>query len=270
VTRRLPTAEFASLVHGPAGIGAEDPAEAFHEASRLYPNIAPGQLPVLLELAHTPELQQTVARAALLRPNRQQIPLPDAGLPRTSLRDALGRRESTLGPRRVQLALADAAVILATAYRAIERAPGILRRAVPSGGALYPLELYLVSLDVAGLDTAAYHYDPFNHRLARLGGHRQRDISAAIVEPALAEQASGLVVLTAVFWRSRFKYGLRGYRFALLEAGHAMQNAVLAAAALGVPALPLGGFYDRRLDDLVGADGLAEASAYALQLGGRP
>ena len=51
-----------------------------------------------------------------------------------------------------------------------------------------------------------------------------------------------------MFWRTRFKYGLRGYRFALLEAGHVMQNAVLAAAALALPALPVGGFYDRRLD----------------------
>jgi nitroreductase len=48
-----------------------------------------------------------------------------------------------------------------------------------------------------------------------------------------------------------------------------VQNAVLAATALGLPALPVGGFYDRRLDMLVGADGLDEASVYALLLGGR-
>jgi SagB-type dehydrogenase family enzyme len=73
-----------------------------------------------------------------------------------------------------------------------------------------------------------------------------------------------------MFWRSRFKYGLRGYRFALLEAGHVMQNAVLAAAALRVEALPVGGYYDRLLDGLVGADSLDEASVYALVLGGGP
>ena len=72
-----------------------------------------------------------------------------------------------------------------------------------------------------------------------------------------------------MFWRSRFKYGLRGYRFALLEAGHLVQNLVLAAGALEVGALPLGGFYDRRVDELVGADGLDEATVYAVLLGGR-
>ena len=72
-----------------------------------------------------------------------------------------------------------------------------------------------------------------------------------------------------MFWRSRFKYGLRGYRFALLEAGHVMQNALLAATAMRVPALPLGGFYDCRLDELVGADGLEESTVYAALIGGR-
>jgi SagB-type dehydrogenase family enzyme len=76
-------------------------------------------------------------------------------------------------------------------------------------------------------------------------------------------------VITAMFWRSRFKYGLRGYRFALLEAGHVVQNIALAATALRIPALPLGGFYDRRVDDVVGADGLDEATVYAVLLGGR-
>ena len=47
-----------------------------------------------------------------------------------------------------------------------------------------------------------------------------------------------------------------------------MQNVVLAATALGIAALPLGGYYDRLLDGLVGADGLDEASVYALLLGG--
>ena len=102
-----------------------------------------------------------------------------------------------------------------------------------------------------------------------LGPLEPRDLRAALVDPSLIDGAAALVVLTAMFWRSRFKYGLRAYRFALLEAGHVVQNAILAATALGLPALPIGGFYDRRLDALVGADGLDEASVYALLLGGR-
>jgi SagB-type dehydrogenase family enzyme len=70
-----------------------------------------------------------------------------------------------------------------------------------------------------------------------------------------------------VFWRSRFKYGLRGYRFVLLEAGHAAQNALLAAAALALAAVPLGGFYDRRVDELIEADGVDESALYLVCVG---
>jgi SagB-type dehydrogenase family enzyme len=92
--------------------------------------------------------------------------------------------------------------------------------------------------------------------------------AACPLEGLLAGGAAALLVL-AVFGRTRFKYGQRGYRFALLEAGHLVQNVVLAAAALEVPALPWGGFYDAQLDALVGADGVDESVVYAVVLGGR-
>ncbi|HEX7582631.1 MAG TPA: nitroreductase family protein, partial [Gaiellaceae bacterium] len=80
--------------------------------------------------------------------------------------------------------------------------------------------------------------------------------------------ATAVVFVTSVFWRTRFKYGLRGYRFALLEAGHVVQNVLLAAAALRVAALPLGGFYDARAEKLLGVDGVDESVVYAVVLGG--
>ena len=75
--------------------------------------------------------------------------------------------------------------------------------------------------------------------------------------------------VTAVFFRSTFKYGDRGYRFVLLEAGHLAQNACLAAAALGLAAAPIGGYFDRDVDRQLRLDGLSESSVYALLLGTR-
>ena len=263
MTRPAPTAEFSSLVYGPAGVSLDDPAEDFHEASRLYPDIAPGRLIALFELAHNPELQQTVARSSRTHPQRPGIDLPHTGIGRTSLEDALTQRRSGTAAEPAVLSVEHLAAVLAAAYRSISG-----RRPVPSGGALYPLELYVVALTVESLEAASFHYDPFRHRLERIGSGARAAVGAALVDPALAEHASALVVITAMFWRSRFKYGLRGYRFALLEAGHVVQNMVLAAAALRIPALPLGGFYDRCVDDLVDADGLDEATVYAVLLGG--
>ncbi len=137
-----------------------------------------------------------------------------------------------------------------------------------SGGALYPLELYVIALAIDGVEPSVSHYNPFRHSLELLGPVDRKSVRSTLVDPALADAAGALIVVTALFWRSRFKYGARGYRFSLLEAGHVVQNALLAAAALRLQALPVGGFYDRRLDGLVGADGLDEASVYALLLGG--
>ena len=63
------------------------------------------------------------------------------------------------------------------------------------------------------------------------------------------------------------KYGERGYRFMLLEAGHIAQNALLAANALGLGACPFGGFIDDDLDRLLGIDGLDEVSLYLIGVG---
>jgi SagB-type dehydrogenase family enzyme len=261
----VPTAEFASFVYGADGVALDDPAESFHEASRLYPDVAPGRLALLLELARDPELGQTVARAGRTHDHRDGVDLPDASLGRSQLRRVLPRRRSRVAAAPAELPRTVLAGLLAAAYRSTEG-----RRPVPSAGALYPLEVYVAALAVEGVPAGVYHYNPFRHRVARLGEVSRPDVARTLVEPELAERGSALVVLTAVFWRSRVKYGLRGYRFALLEAGHLVQNALLAAASAGVPALPLGGFYDRRLDALVGADGLDEAAVYALLLGGRP
>ena len=100
----------------------------------------------------------------------------------------------------------------------------------------------------------------------------ERDVSneldAASALPGLLEQTAAVVFIGAVFWRTRFKYGQRGYRFALLEAGHVMQNLLLAATALEIPALPLGGFYDDRVDALLGLNGVDESALYGVVLGG--
>jgi SagB-type dehydrogenase family enzyme len=263
VTATIPTAEFASLVYGPGGVMLDDPAETFHEASSLYREVAPGRLQSLLELQTSPALQQTVARAAYTCDHLPGIDLPPVALGNVALRDALVSRRSRTAEAPGSLSLTALGSLVGAAYRSAEG-----RRPVPSGGALYPLELYVVALDVDGLGAGVHHYSPYRHRLESLGPADRADVARTLVEPELLDSAAALIVLTAMFWRSRFKYGLRGYRFALIEAGHVMQNAVLAAAALGVAARPLGGYYDRLLDGLVGADSLDEASIYALVLGG--
>jgi SagB-type dehydrogenase family enzyme len=269
VSATSPTAEFASLLYGPGGVRLDDPAETFHEASRVYPSIAPGRLSSVLALARSPELQQTVVRSARTHAHRPAVELPRTRPLRARLGTLLAARTSRLAVERRPLQLHDVAAVLASSYAARSRSLDGVRRPVPSAGALYPLELYVLALAVERIEPAVLHYDPFAHRLSMLMSLQPEEVAAALVDPQLVDRASALVVVTGMFWRSRFKYGSRGYRFVLLEAGHVVQNAILAATALKLPTLPVGGFFDRRLDALVGADGLDEASIYTLLLGGR-
>lgn len=84
-------------------------------------------------------------------------------------------------------------------------------------------------------------------------------------EPILG--SSLLVFITAMFERSIFKYGDRGYRFVLLEAGHAAQNLNLVSNALGLGSLNIGGFFDREMDDFLGLDGITHSTIYMVAIG---
>ena len=140
---------------------------------------------------------------------------------------------------------------------------------VPSAGALYPLELYVVALAVDGLEPGVYHYNPFRHRLESLGAFEPERLRAALVDRELADRAAALLVVTAVFWRSRFKYGARGYRFALLEAGHVVRTRSSRRPPSGWPRCRSAASTTGALDELVGADGLDEATALRARARGR-
>ena len=142
-------------------------------------------------------------------------------------------------------------------------------RAAPSAGGLYPLELYLIARNVDGLPQGGYHYNVPDHALERLPG--PDDLTAAMAEVSHYEAtlagAAALFVVTGVFDRTTFKYGDRGYRFVLLDAGHMAQNMLLTATASGLGAAPFGGFRDDALSRLVGADGVNEAALYLICVG---
>ncbi|HXT68721.1 MAG TPA: SagB family peptide dehydrogenase [Vicinamibacterales bacterium] len=141
-------------------------------------------------------------------------------------------------------------------------------RTVPSGGGLYPIELYFHTSQVEDLAAGLYHFSPIENSVQLIReGDESRKLAEALVQSQLALDSSLIVFLTAVFERSTFKYGDRGYRFTLIEAGHIVQNMALTAAALGLGAVPIGGFFDRPIDDLLGLDGLAQSTVYMVGIG---
>lgn len=75
------------------------------------------------------------------------------------------------------------------------------------------------------------------------------------------------ILLSGVLERTIWKYGSRGYRYALLEAGHLVQNMCLVATSEGIGSLPLGGFYDDDMAKLIGVDPVKEPVIYGLAVG---
>ncbi|MDQ3067212.1 MAG: SagB/ThcOx family dehydrogenase [Actinomycetota bacterium] len=256
----MPTVQFASFAYG-SSRSAEDAAEDYHEAAKLYPSFAARQL----ALSASPTLADSMRRSSRRHPHRPRVQLPLAPPSDARLDEMLSSRRSRAPQPGSQLELVDIAT-LASAY---ESDPATGLRAVPSGGALYPLELYLLANRISGVEAGTYHLDPFDRALELLASGRP-DLGGVFVDASIADNAAAIAVLTGVFCRSRCKYGLRGYRFALLEAGHVMQAIALLATAIGVDALPLGGFYDARLDRLVRANGVDESVLYAVALGRHP
>ena len=112
-------------------------------------------------------------------------------------------------------------------------------RAAPSAGALYPLEIYLVSRN--GL----FQYIPEGHKLklAKAADLRQKLARASWGQGFIAE-APVNIVICAVYERVTGRYGERGARYVDIEVGHAAENLHLQAVALGLSSVPIGAFND--------------------------
>jgi len=120
-------------------------------------------------------------------------------------------------------------------------------RTAPSAGALYPLEVYVIT------ERGVYHYIVERHalELSREGDLRREVYAAGLQQESLLE-APITVVITAVYERIAVKYGRdRGPRYVHMEAGHAAQNVLLQAVALGLGAVPIGAFEDARLQSIL-------------------
>jgi len=258
---------FGTVVYGDGPLATDDPAELFHEASRFYPDVVDTSAVGGALLVRSPELQASVRRAVRRRTGLPAVPLPEAEPARASLDTLVAARRSTRRYADTSLRLAQLSTLLRASYGVTGAAGPQPFRAVPSGGALFPLELYLAAQRVESLEPALYHFDPLRAALERIRPLGDDELAGLTPYDELLVPSAAVAMVTAVFWRSRFKYGSRAYRFALVEAGHLAQNFLLAATALELAACPVGGFFDRRVDVFLGIDGLYEAALYLLPVG---
>lgn len=206
-------------------------------------------------------------------PNAPLFPLPAPSIPPVLLEEAVRERVSCRQFSGSPLGLVELATLLHSAYgvRSRSQLAGLefLERPVPSAGGLYPLELYVFVTAVESQATGIHHYNPLLHALEQMTATSpsRQVVTASFMGQPQVGQASAVIVLTAVVERSLSKYGDRGYRYLLFEAGHAAQNINLAAVALNIGACNLGAFADHDVAELLGVDTDVEIPLYAVAVG---
>jgi SagB-type dehydrogenase family enzyme len=130
-----------------------------------------------------------------------------------------------------------------------------LKRAAPSAGALFPMEIYAAVGDncVPGLKTGVYRYLPEGHSVKTvLFEDVRQDLARASLFQMWMSHAPLNVVIMAEYDRITGKYGRRGVRYAWIEAGHIAQNIFLQAEALGLRAGIVGAFRDEEIGTVLG------------------
>ena len=121
------------------------------------------------------------------------------------------------------------------------------KRAAASGGGLYPMDIYAVVGEngVEGFKAGLYHYETQGHAVSPVSeGDLRNGVARASLEQMWMAAPPLSLVITAEYARIKVKYGDRGVRYAMIEAGHVGQNIFLQAEALGLGAGIVGAFRD--------------------------
>jgi len=164
------------------------------------------------------------------------MPYRELPPPRTvgtaTLEEALAQRRSRRDFSGAPLSPADLGQVLWAAH-GVTGPDG--RRTAPSAGNTGPLEVYAVTPD------GAFRYDGAAHRLEETDPADLRaPLSAVTRNDEHLLRAGAVVVLAAVSDRTAARYPERAERYVAMGLGHAAQNALLQAEALGLAAYPVG------------------------------
>jgi SagB-type dehydrogenase family enzyme len=172
-------------------------------------------------------------------------------LPRPDLEGEVSVEEAIAGRRSRRMFAADRLTVeqLGQVLWAAQgiTGPNGRKRAAPSAGATYPMELFVAvgQGTVGDLSAGVYHYVPSGHALEQLFADdvRRQAAEAALGQTFLAE-APADILIAADYGRTAGRYGERARRYVDMEAGHVSQNVYLQAEALGLGTVAVGAFTD--------------------------
>src|SRR5256712_1197309 len=132
-------------------------------------------------------------------------------------------------------------------------------RAASATGALYPIELYVISGRIPGLEAGVYHFNPLHFSLAKL---REGDYRAALDDAGSPDSLSAPLTLafTSLVWRNAWKYEARSYRHWFWDSGVIAANLLATSNSAGLSTKLVLGFVDSEVDRLLGLEPKKEAT----------
>ena len=193
-------------------------------------------------------------------PDQSVIMLPEPAYRGMSVEEAIAERRSVRSYTDEEITLNELSQILWAAQGITDEGG---KRAAPSAGALYPIELYVVPNRVENISCGIYHYVPEEHKLvlSREGNFTEAVYSAALGQEHVRDSAA-VIIFTSVRERTASRYGDAAERYIAMEAGHISENILLESVSLGLGAVPVGAFDREGLDGLLGINGTGESSLY--------
>lgn len=197
----------------------------------------------------------------------EEVKLPHKStLMNTSLKQSLLRRSSVrIKKRSLDLSLNEIGTLLY--YSAGLNPAHHNRRFYPSAGARYPLEIYLIPLRTELSNKFTYHYYVPHNTLEKMFRYKKEDVyNLFSYSQKWIKNVGCVLVITTMFERSILKYGERGYRYMLIEAGHLGQNIYLVSSALQMNCCAIGAYKDKKLNDILHINEQHELSLYVLAL----
>lgn len=226
-----------------------------------------------IELLKTSGIVKSMMNSYKSYPTRQQIVLPvveDCENNKSLAEIIMGRRTCRdFGNQAI--GLKELATILKYSYGIsgeFDTGFGIqYLRTVPSGGALYPLEIYILVNKIEGLNQALYHYRIGHSSLEKIKNVDSRYFNNIASEWLLNSPPPAIMIVSGVLARTMIKYKERAYRYLLMEAGMLGMNITLSCEYVGLSTVMIGGYIDDETNELIGLDGINEMVLLPIVIG---
>jgi SagB-type dehydrogenase family enzyme len=262
----------------------DDIVEISHDLTKLQ-RADGARMRDALALFQQPDMYATEFSQDREYPLQPRLPLPEPVIPDRPFSETVRGRRSCRSFGGSPLALQEMSTLLFAGVGETKRLTipvedcdpvEVSFRSIPSGGALHPTHIFAAWLRSVDFEPGIYHYDAPEHELEFVkplsSSETQLLLNAFPIHPVVVDltSAAAIFFISSKFWRSRAKYGPRGYRYCLQEAGSACQNLCLAATALDLAHVVLGGFYDDEVHSCLEIDGVDHAVITTVAVGTPP